>query len=617
MPRAHRRTIAASTVMAVIIAGTAPASATAGTGSTELTATTYPARFETGASGGTVRIGSVLEAFEFNPYLAHSNSAPGLVMVTEGSLVTITDDLRYRPDLAKSVPTVANGGVEVEPDGTATVTWRLRAGLEWSDGRALTCRDYAYTAKWIIKVPSPEAIKDDYLTASGLAHYRATGTIRAQDINLAVTCPTATRMIWHFKEAAPRYLALLPYPLPKHYLSAIPLAEAANGAGYQADDMPDVPVSGPFRFDAIHPGDRIELSRNPAYRDRLAGGPAYLAHLVFVWYQDNASLIAAYDQPDPEIDVAMDLTQADLPAVSGLDRVVAMPHSVIERLLLNWSPDHCSTLQSSRGGACPLHDRALRMAISYAVDRDGLNADVLGGFGMMSASLLEPDEWYASAATPRDYDPDAARMTLANAGWVLDTDRNVFFRDLDENGSKTGVDYDAVIQACTTKFDPIRRQTLDALTETLAEVGIVLKVRAAIQEKLFGAWDDTDATTRCNLQHGNFDILHVAYYQPPDDPTLFVDRWHSSRFPPTGDNSGHVDRAAVDAALEVATSSMDANAVYDAMGALQALHQSQIMDIPLYYRQGVALVDPYLRNVSPTSLYQGVLWNTQHWWIDD
>ena len=86
----------------------------------------------------------------FNPYYANQVIEMDITTATEGGLVTVTDDLRYMPDQATGVPTVANGGVVIHSAGDVTVKWRLRPGLLWSDGQPLTCDDYSFTNDWIL-----------------------------------------------------------------------------------------------------------------------------------------------------------------------------------------------------------------------------------------------------------------------------------------------------------------------------------------------------------------------------------------------------------------------------------------------------------------------------------
>jgi len=71
--------------------------------------------------------------------------------VLEG-LAETTNAGEYVPTLAKSVPTVANGGVTVTGD-KMDVKWELQSGLKWSDGQPVTSADVKYTWEIYLKDP--------------------------------------------------------------------------------------------------------------------------------------------------------------------------------------------------------------------------------------------------------------------------------------------------------------------------------------------------------------------------------------------------------------------------------------------------------------------------------
>ena len=121
----------------------APAASTApSTGGPDLFNTTYPDRFTEGTPGGTVIVADWQEANLFNPYYYNQVTEADVVTATQAALITSTDDFKYAPDLAVSIPTTDNGGVVVAEDGSVTITWKLRDGLAFSDGQPLTCDDY-------------------------------------------------------------------------------------------------------------------------------------------------------------------------------------------------------------------------------------------------------------------------------------------------------------------------------------------------------------------------------------------------------------------------------------------------------------------------------------------
>jgi len=135
------------------VSGAAPsgpaASASADAGVPDLTHTAY--KPEDGTDGGQIIIGDWQEANQFNPFYAGQVTEANVASAAWSTLVVFTNDYKYAPDLATEVPTLDNGGVKVPGDGGdgMTVTWKLRAGLKWSDGEPLTCDDFKYAQEWV------------------------------------------------------------------------------------------------------------------------------------------------------------------------------------------------------------------------------------------------------------------------------------------------------------------------------------------------------------------------------------------------------------------------------------------------------------------------------------
>ena len=121
-------------------------------GPVDLFGTTY-APEERHASGGTVIIGDWQEATQFNPYYLGQVTEANVASLVWHSLLTITHDFKYIPQLAaEPIPTTDNGGVKAPGDNgdAMTVTWKLRDGLKWSDGEPLTCDDFKYAWEWVM-----------------------------------------------------------------------------------------------------------------------------------------------------------------------------------------------------------------------------------------------------------------------------------------------------------------------------------------------------------------------------------------------------------------------------------------------------------------------------------
>ena len=190
-------------------------------------------------------------------------------------------------------------------------------------------------------------------------------------------------MVWHFKAIYEGYLTLMTAPLPRHYLSTIPIADQVKGAGFRADEIAKLPVSGPFKFESVTPQAELRLARNDNYANPRTGKPANLDSIIFKWYGDPDAMIAGFRAD--EIDIAFDLQDSDIPKVQDLgDQVAAIPALLYEFLRPNWSPgpfsttgDHPNTggcsrnaAVADRGTGCPTADPAIRQAISLR-DRQG------------------------------------------------------------------------------------------------------------------------------------------------------------------------------------------------------------------------------------------------------
>ena len=128
-------------------------------------------------------------------------------------------------------------------------------------------------------------------------------------------------------------------PLPQHYLSKFPIKDQVAGKGFRPDEMPNIPVSGAFKYEVGHAGPGARPRQQPrTTRASSTGKPAHLDELILKWYGDADAMIAGYK--GGEVDFATDLHDADLPKVTGPGRPGrSRPGSLTyEFLRPNWNP---------------------------------------------------------------------------------------------------------------------------------------------------------------------------------------------------------------------------------------------------------------------------------------
>ena len=539
-----------------------------------------------GKKGGTVVVGDWQEANQFHPYFVSQPTDLRVAAATWSTLVTVTADGRYAPDLAASIPTTANGAVRMPGDeGDAmTVDWVLRDGLAWSDGQPLTCDDFKYAWEWVNDPGNVGVVPSGF-----------------EDISDFV-CKSPTEMVWRFDRVYSGYLSLMTAPLPRHFLSAIPLEDQAAGAGFRAAEVSKLPVSGPFAFESVTPGSEIRLVRNPGYLSPARGERPYLDRLTFKWYPDVAALIAAYRRRD--VHVAANLGTADVPKVANLRQQVSVVASTTyEALRPNWSPTNCSSSQAiaNRGPGCPMSDPAMRQAVAAAIDRDAIAKAVPGAPVPILGAAVAPHSWFHANPPSIASDPARARSILDGAGWVAGAD-----------GIRRKDGLAARVEICTTD-QAVRTATVGRVVAWLKDVGIEAVPTVVTAEQMF-AHEDATAETPCALSRGNFDLAAQALTSPMEPLDAFF-AYHGSQVTPNGANEASIDDPAINGVLDAVRGSVDLEVIGQALAQFQGLYVGQAVEIPLYFEKRVELVHPRLRNVAASPGRSGSTWNVADWSI--
>ncbi len=561
------------------------ASASAGPATPDLFGTKYKDVRKPGTTGGSVIFADWQEATEFNFYYQGQVTEANLTSATQGGLVTVTDDFKYAPDQATEIPTIDNGGVKVPGDGgdAMTVTWKMRPGLKWSDGEALTCDDYKFTQDWIID-------KDNTGLFAGRGGYEDIKTLE---------CTDPQTIVLHFSKIYEGYLALYGAPLPKHYVSKFTVKESVQHKGMGAADMPKVPVSGPFKYASVTPGAEIRLVRNDNYTNPWDGKPANLDSLIFKWYGDADAMIAGYK--GGEHDISNDLNDADLPKIVDQgDQVKQLNSLTYEFLRPNWNPDVCSPNIPDRGKGCPMADPAMREAIRWAVNKDEINTRLLGGAAALGFTNVSPNAWFYSDPPTYTFDPEKAKSVLDAGGWTVGAD------GIREKGGLK-----AKIELCTTTRQ-VRQDTLALVSSYLKDVGIDATVNAVSPADIFATLNEATDQTPCALSKSHFDIAEHAF-SVPLDPNANYATYHSSQVEPNGSNDGFIKDPDVDRILDGVKGTVDFAEIKALMAEWQKIYVDKTMEIPLYFRKEVYLLNPKVTNFTGNPTSQGPTWNAYDW----
>ncbi|OQY27667.1 MAG: peptide ABC transporter substrate-binding protein, partial [Anaerolineaceae bacterium 4572_5.1] len=373
-------------------------------------------------AGDTLRLFYRQSPTTLNPHLTTSLKDVDAARITYEPLASFDRDGNLVPFLAAEIPSLENGGVA--EDGMS-VTWKLKEGVQWSDGEPFTAGDARFTFEYIT---NPE------VSAASASTYEVVKDVEAVDDYTVKV---------HFKEPNPAwplvFVGVQGMILPRH------IFEPYNGPNADQAPANEMPIgTGPYRVVKFQPegvlflgSDLIETRRivyepNPHFREE---DKPWFSRVELKGGSDNTEAIYAVLQSN-EADFAWNLILQDAEQIEQLEalgygKVIANPGSRVERILLNRSDPNQATddgEQSSIEFPNPfLSDKRVRQAINYAVDRDAIAQ--LSGLAFPTSNNLVSPAIYDSPNTSYEYNPEKAAALLDEAGWI-DSD-NDGIRDKD------------------------------------------------------------------------------------------------------------------------------------------------------------------------------------------
>ena len=454
------------------------------------------------------------------------------------NLVDVTPDLRTVPTLVTSVPTLANGGVKMNGAGM-DVTWSLKTGMQWSDGSPINCDDLKGTWNWIMDKAN-----------TGLAG----GTIGWEDIT-GITGGTGTTCVMSFGKVYEGYLYLVAPLLPAKYISSISAADAPTKL-YPLSNLKSGVYDGPYMPTDLATDSQITTVSNAKWSTISGKAPA-VDQVIWKYYADAATMLQGYKAG--EYDVAQDLNDADIPSLAGIDQNQQVIHDSLTYELHSFNN---KALQTKFGADY----KTIVAAIKLATDRQAIADGPLGGNVTVSNNFVSPLTWYyKNEGGSTAADPVAATKLLTDAGWVKGSDGIL---------AKGSVKLE--LQYCTTTRQ-VRQDTLKLVASQLNAIGIKADVNAVSATDLFAAWNDTKADTKCNLQHGNFDVAEFAYVTPLDplaSYNVYTTQGIPDNAPHNGQNVSRISLPTLDTAYNNVKNSVDPAVVKAAMASVEDIYVS-------------------------------------------
>jgi peptide/nickel transport system substrate-binding protein len=172
------------------------------------------------------------------------------------TLVAMNTDGKWYPQLAKSIPTMENGGAKfITVDGKKTVqaTWEIVPEAKWSDGKPVSCEDFQFAIEVASSPNVGVASKENYTQIKKVEW----------DAKTPQKCTfTYDKARWDFNQLGQTY------PLPKHLEAAVFNEWKDKKTGYENNSNytknPTMPglYNGPYIVEEVKLGSHVTFGPN-------------------------------------------------------------------------------------------------------------------------------------------------------------------------------------------------------------------------------------------------------------------------------------------------------------------------------------------------------------------
>jgi len=459
-----------------------------------------PAAFAERGADGQVNIIYWQAPSILNPYLSSgTKDVESSSMILE-PLAGFDEKGELFPRLVEEIPTLANGGVS---EDLTTITWKLKPGLLWSDGSAVTSADVVFSYEYCTH---PEG------GCAQAARYEGIDKVEAlDDLTVKVT----------FKAPKPNpYNAFVGSTSP--ILQKAQFANCLGAAAPQCTEANFGPIgTGPFRVTEFKPNDVIQMEANPNYRDPAK--PAF-ATVTFKGGGDAAAAGRAVLETG-EFDYAWNLQLApDVLAgmeAAGKGKVINAFGTLVERIEMNMtdpSPDLPEGERSTTKHPHPiLSDIKVRQALSMAIDRNLLVEVGYGSAGRATCNLVPAPEMFASDNTGcLTQDIEGAKELLEEAGWT-DSDGDGI---RDKDGRKLSLLYQSSVNAVRQDFQALVKQWW-------TEIGVETELKSVDASVFFGG----DPGSPDTFQKFYADVEMYANNFDGTDPEPYLSQYLCDKIP--------------------------------------------------------------------------------------
>ncbi|MBI5770068.1 MAG: peptide ABC transporter substrate-binding protein [Verrucomicrobia bacterium] len=498
---------------------------------------------EEGIRTRTLLVGNQNEPATLDPHVVNAYTDQIiLVALFEGLTVLDEKTAQARPGVAESW--------QASPDGL-TWTFALRADARWSNGDAVTARDFAYSFHRLLSPAFAGEYSFMLWPIKNAERYNKGELKNFSDVGVEVINDRTLRLRLENPTAYLPALAAHPTWMPVHR-ATLEKHGRADDRGNPWTRPGTLIGNGPFTLTEWKPNARIVTTKNPRYWD---AAHTWLERVVFF-------PIEQADTEDRNFRAGQLHLTYDVPKAKAATYRTQSPSPLRIDPLLNITYLNFNTKKP------PFTDPRVRRALALALDREAISSRVLNGTYPPAFAMTPPNCGGYSPVNRVPTDYAAARRLLAEAGFP------------------GGKGFPAVaVQVLNDEAHPRMMEAIQAMWQR--ELGIRVTIEPYEQK-----------TWLQNQQTMAHTLATLGWTADFPDPVTFLDVFRTGN----GQNwTGWGDKA-YDTLLDQAAGTIDPAARFEKFQQAEALLLDAAPVAPLVHRARTYLLHPTVKNWEPSPL---------------
>lgn len=376
---------------------------------------------ETPTRGGTITMARDSEPLTLNPIGANDNGSIFMIVQIFDGLVETQDKPTPQPAIAESW-TVS--------DDSKTWTFKLRAGVRFSNGDPVTCEDVKFS---IDRFANPEVNTSYAGFGSSIESTR---------------CTDASTFVIQLNRVEGAFLDYLSTFIP----SIIPKAvyEAMGNEAFS-----EKPVgSGPYMVKEWVRGTRLVLERNPYYWKE---GKPYVDSFIIEYVPDDNARMLKIESGEAQI--ATEVPYSQIERIEALDGVTVKIEDVMA-----WDAVWFNSRKE------PFNDLNVIRALNYATPKEAMLKALLYGAGEIANHVIAKVKYWDSTVPPYPYDLDKAKELMA----------------------ASSVPNGFTVTCLIVAGDQVERQQAEILQQEWAKIGVTMEIEAVDVGTIWTRWGSGD-----------------------------------------------------------------------------------------------------------------------------